>query len=132
MEKSLLIKTRKKLGFSCKEIADLLCMEEYSYRRRESGKTKISNQEWKKISNILSVPFEMIFEAENGSFNNSENSTPKINTPQSYNIPKELLDNQQEYISILKIENDTLKQENKFLKEKLLIENKKNNTTGYV
>jgi transcriptional regulator with XRE-family HTH domain len=131
MEKSLLIKTRKKLGFSCKEIADLLCMEEYSYRRRESGKTKISNQEWKKISNILSVPFEMIFEAENGSFNASENITSKTNTPQSYNIPKELLDNQQEYITILKIENDTLKQENKFLKEKLLIEKKKNNTTGY-
>jgi transcriptional regulator with XRE-family HTH domain len=132
MEKSLLIKTRKKLGFSCKEIADLLCMEEYSYRRRESGKTKISNQEWKKISNILSVPFEMIFEAENGSFDDSENLTPKTNTSQSFNIPKELLDNQQEYITILKIENDTLKQENKFLKEKLLIEKKKNNTTGYV
>lgn len=131
MEKTLLIKTRKKLGFSCKEIADLLCMEEYSYRRRESGKTKISNQEWKKISDILSVPFEVIFESENRYCDNSDSNTPKTNFPQSFNIPKEILDNQLEYISILKIENDTLKHENKFLKEKLLVEKKKNKTTGY-
>jgi transcriptional regulator with XRE-family HTH domain len=125
MEKSILIKTRKKLGFSCKEIADLLCIEEYSYRRRENGKTKISNQEWKKLASILSVPFETIFEEENVSNDSSESSTPKTSTTQSYNIPKEMLDNQQEYITILKIENDTLKQENKFLKEKLQLEKKK-------
>jgi transcriptional regulator with XRE-family HTH domain len=124
MEKSLLIKTRKKLGFSCKEIADLLCIEEYSYRRRENGKTKISNQEWKKLASILSVPFETIFEEEKVSIDTPQSSTSKINTTESYNIPKEMFDNQQEYITILKIENDTLKKENKFLKEKLLNEKK--------
>jgi hypothetical protein len=118
-----------------------------NYSRRENGRKAISDAEWTRIAKVLdvnketiyeayrnhtslessvNVPFESVFEAEYGAFNNSKNTTP-----QSYNIPKELLDNQQEYITILKIENDTLKQENKFLKEKLLIEKKKNNTTGH-
>ena len=125
MEKSRLIKTRKNLGLSCKEIADLLCIEEYSYRRRESGKTKISNQEWKKLASILSVPFEAIFEPESISIDNSKSSTTEINTNQFYSIPKEMVDNQQEYITILKIEIDSLKKENLQLKEKLLAEKEK-------
>jgi transcriptional regulator with XRE-family HTH domain len=125
MEKSRLIKTRKKLGLSCKEIADLLCMEEYSYRRRENGKTKISNQEWKKLASILSVPFETIFEPECMSIDNSKSTTPEISTNHYYNIPKEMVDNQQEYIKILKIEIDSLKKENLQLKEKLLAEKEK-------
>jgi transcriptional regulator with XRE-family HTH domain len=125
MEKSILIKTRKKLGFSCKEIADLLCIEEYSYRRRENGKTKISNQEWKKLASILCVPFEAIFEEENMSIDNSISTTPETSTNHYYNVPKEMVDNQQEYISILKTEIDSLKKENQILKEKLLAEKEK-------
>jgi transcriptional regulator with XRE-family HTH domain len=125
MEKSKLIKIRKNLGLSCKEIADLLCIEEYSYRRRENGKTKISNQEWKKLASILSVPFEAIFEPESISFDNSKNTTPEISTNHYYNIPKEMVDNQQEYINILKIEIASLKKENLQLKEKLLAEKEK-------
>jgi hypothetical protein len=103
----------------------LLCIEEYSYRRRENGKTKISNQEWKKLASILSVPFEAIFEPENISIDNSKNITPEICTNHYYNIPKEMVDNQQEYINILKIEIDSLKKENLQLKEKLLAEKEK-------
>jgi transcriptional regulator with XRE-family HTH domain len=132
MEKSRLIKTRKKLGLSCKEIADLLCIEEYSYRRRENGKTKISNQEWKKLASILSVPFETIFEPESISIDSPKSITPETNTNQYYSIPKEMIDNQQEYINILKIEIDSLKKENQFLKEKLLIEKEKNTTSECV
>ncbi|WP_185965991.1 helix-turn-helix transcriptional regulator [Flavobacterium sp. ZT3R18] len=125
MEKSKLIKTRKNLGLSCKEIADLLCIEEYSYRRRENGKTKISNQEWKKLASILSVPFETIFEPESTSIDNSISTTPETNTNHYYSVPKEMVDNQQEYINILKIEIDSLKKENQILKEKLLVEKEK-------
>jgi transcriptional regulator with XRE-family HTH domain len=125
MEKSILIKTRKKLGFSCKEIADLLCIEEYSYRRRENGKTKISNQEWKKLASILCVPFETIFEPESMLIDNSISTTPETSTNHYYNVPKEMVDNQQEYISILKTEIDSLKKENQILKEKLLAEKEK-------
>jgi transcriptional regulator with XRE-family HTH domain len=132
MEKSKLIKIRKNLGLSCKEIADSLCIEEYSYRRRENGKTKISNQEWKKLASILSVPFETIFEAESISIDNSKNTSPKISANQYYNIPKEMVDNQQEYINILKIEIDSLKKENLQLKEKLSAEKKKNTTFNRV
>jgi transcriptional regulator with XRE-family HTH domain len=120
MVKSRLIKTRKNLGLSCKEIADLLCIEEYSYRRRENGKTKISNQEWKKLASILSVPFEAIFEPESTPIDNSKSTNPEISTKNYYSIPKEMIDNQQEYITILKIEIDSLKKENLQLKEKLL------------
>lgn len=122
MEKSRLIKIRKNLGLSCKEIADLMCIEEYSYRRRENGKTKISNQEWKKLASILSVPFETIFEPESILIDSSKSITPEANTNQYYSIPKEMIDNQQEYINILKIEIDSLKKENQLLREKLLVE----------
>ncbi|WP_268848086.1 helix-turn-helix domain-containing protein [Flavobacterium aestivum] len=122
MEKSRLIKIRKNLGLSCKEIADLMCMEEYSYRRRENGKTKISNQEWKKLASILSVPFETIFEPEYIPTDSSKSNTPEISSNQYYSIPKEMIDNQQEYINILKIEIDSLKKENQLLREKLPIE----------
>jgi transcriptional regulator with XRE-family HTH domain len=125
MEKSRLIKIRKNLGLSCKEIADLMCIEEYSYRRRENGKTKISNQEWKKLASILSVPFDTIFEAEYVPIDNSKNTTPEIGSSQYYNIPKEMIDHQQEYISVLKKEIDSLKKENEILKEKLLAEKEK-------
>jgi DNA-binding XRE family transcriptional regulator len=118
MEKSRLIKIRKNLGLSCKEMADLLRIEEYSYIRRENGKTKISNQEWKKLASILSIPFEAIFEPESISIDNYKNTTPEISTNHYYNIPKEMVDNQQEYINILKIEIDSLKKENQILKEK--------------
>jgi transcriptional regulator with XRE-family HTH domain len=125
MEKSKLIKTRKSLGLSCKEIADSLCIEEYSYRRRESGKTKISNQEWKKLATILSVPFEAIFETEGELIDNYKNCPAEKRTNLYYSIPKEVVDNQQEYITILKIEIDVLKKENKILKEKLQAEKEK-------
>lgn len=121
MEKSKLIKTRKNLGLSCKDIADLLCIEEYSYRRRENGKTKINNQEWKKLASILSVSFEAIFEPESTPIDNSKSTNPELSTNHYYSIPKKMIDNQQEYITILKIEIDSLKKENQLLKEKLLV-----------
>jgi transcriptional regulator with XRE-family HTH domain len=116
MEKTRLIKARINKGLSCKEIADLIHMEEYSYRRRETGKTKISNKEWKKFAEILEVDFDDIFEPEyNGISIHNENGQVNnyTNKIQYYNIPKEMIETQQEYINLLK-------EEIKVLKEKLL------------
>lgn len=124
MEKTKLINARKAKGFSSKEIADLLSIEEYSYRRRERGETKISNKEWKKIAEILEVDYQDIFEPdfysvnihnENGQVNNTTH-TQKI---QYYNIPKEMIETQQEYINLLKKEIETITIENQSLKERL-------------
>jgi transcriptional regulator with XRE-family HTH domain len=124
MEKIKLINTRKRKGMSTKEMADLIPMEEYSYRRREKGETRITYKEWQKIAAILEVEVEDIFETEqqavnihneNGQVNNST-YTGKI---QYYNIPKEMVENQQEYIVILKKEIEELKNENFYLKEQI-------------
>jgi transcriptional regulator with XRE-family HTH domain len=122
MEKTRLIKARLNKGLSCKEIADMINMEEYSYRRRETGKTKIRNKEWKKLAEILEVDFDDIFEPEYNSIN-IHNENGHVNTHNNkieyYNIPKEMIETQQEYINLLKEENLALKLENKSLMDKI-------------
>lgn len=126
MEKTKLINARKKRGLSTKEIADLISMEEYSYRRREKGETRITYKEWQKIAAILEVEVEDIFETEQQAVNiHSENGQVKFSTYtgkiQYYNIPKEMVENQQEYIVILKKQIEELKNENINLKAQIII-----------
>lgn len=112
MEKTKLIKARISKGLSCKEVADLIFIEEYSYRRREKGKTKISNKEWNNLAEISDVDFDDIFEPEYNGININHvegqvnNYTNKIGY---YNIPKEMIETQQEYITMLKEEIYNLK-----------------------
>jgi transcriptional regulator with XRE-family HTH domain len=119
MEKTKLIHARKVKGLTAKEIADLLSIEEYSYRRREKGDTKIARKEWKRLAEILEVEFDEIFEPDyypincNNGEGQINNDTHKI---EYYNIPKEMVENQQEFIALLKSQIETLKQENQTLK----------------
>lgn len=124
MEKLKLITTRKSKGFSVQDMADMLDMEDYNYRRRENGETKITNKEWHKIAQVLQVNFDDIFEPDTNNINihnenGQVNATTQVQKIEYYNIPKEMVETQQEYINLLKEENKSLKEEIVILKEKL-------------
>ena len=115
MVKNKLIAARLEKGFSQERIADLLFMDQAQYSRRETGITKITSDEWDKIASILGKDVEDIFEEENHvTINNDNGSQGSINysgTINFYNIPDFMLQNQQEYIELLKKEIQQLKLE---------------------
>jgi len=127
MEKTKLIEIRIEKGFDIKEIARLLKMGTYSYRRRENGEIKISHEDWVKLAKIFKVELEAIFEPEKKTVKSENEPINNQTTVKSkYKIPCDIYENQQEYILILKNENEklknkniTLKEENKLLKEEI-------------
>lgn len=115
MVKSKLIAARTEKGLSQQEMADLLYMDQSQYSRREKGITKISEDEWDKLATILEKDVEDIFEDETHVvINNDNGSNGSVNysgTITFYNIPDFMLQNQQEYIELLKKEIAQLKGE---------------------
>jgi len=111
MKKNKLIEMRELKGFSQPEIADKLNMSVSSYSRRENGEIKITNEQWKKLSNILNVPLEDIHEYDEKQIiiNKDNTSVNYQGTNHICNVPESLLESLQEYINILKEENRELK-----------------------
>ena len=111
MEKIKLTNARINKGFTQQQIADHLCMDISNYSRREKGTSKISNKEWDKLSKILDVPVEDIYQAEESIFiickDQSVGIVNGINNV--YTIPEFLLDSQKKYIQKLEEEIETLK-----------------------
>jgi transcriptional regulator with XRE-family HTH domain len=111
MEKTKLIEARQNKGYSQNFVAEQLHMDESNYCRREQGQTKIHYSEWKKLSNILGVPVEDIFEAEENQFffcnDNAQGNYQGTNN--IYSIPESLLETQQKYIAKLEEEIRQLK-----------------------
>jgi len=112
MEKIKLIEKRKNKGFSQMYMAEKLCIDESNYCRREKGLSKISSVEWKKLSQILEVPIEDIFEAdENQFFIYQDNAIGNYQgTNNIYSVPESLLETQQKYIKKLEEEIQHLKE----------------------
>jgi transcriptional regulator with XRE-family HTH domain len=105
MEKVKLIETRKSKGFSQKLVAEKLCVDVSNYNRREKGQAKISAEEWQKLSKILEVPLEDIFEAEESQvFIFNDQSTGNVNSVVNYTIPLSKWETQKKYIGILEKE----------------------------
>ncbi|MDQ1098722.1 MULTISPECIES: helix-turn-helix transcriptional regulator [Chryseobacterium] len=122
MIKTKLINVRKAKEFAQGAMARELHMTQSQYQRREKGEIMISDPEWEKMAKILHMNIEDIKEDEPGKVvNNLENN--KVNYFGSnnyfYNIPEFILENQQDYINLLKKEIEELKEENRTLKEKL-------------
>ena len=116
MEKVRLINKRKERNISQATIAEKLIMDVSCYNRREKGQVKISSQEWEKLSDILDVPMEEIYEPEdNQVFICKDSSTVHYlnqGTNNIYSIPEHfehLLETQKKYIEILENENMELK-----------------------
>jgi len=106
MVKNKLIAVRTEKGFSQKEMADRLYMDQSQYSRRENGNIRISEEEWEKLSQILDVPVEDIFEsAENQVFICKDNATGNYQGNQiTYSIPEHILETQRKYIQKLEEE----------------------------
>ncbi|WP_223559006.1 helix-turn-helix domain-containing protein [Chryseobacterium lathyri] len=117
---------RKQRGFTQEYMSNILATDVSNYSRKESGGVKIYDDEWEKLAKALDVKVEEIKEEREPAVvqNNNDNTTfndssSGINCNHYYNnIPEYILENQQEYIKILKEQIDSLKREVKILKSK--------------
>ena len=120
MIKTKLISARKKL-YTQEKMANLLHMSQSQYHRREKGDFKISDEEWERIAKVLDTTVEDIKEDDslmhqvNNYDNNSGNYFGSNNY--FYNIPDFVLDNQQDYINLLKERIQKLEEEVNLLKK---------------
>ncbi|MXS71668.1 MULTISPECIES: helix-turn-helix transcriptional regulator [Chryseobacterium] len=116
MVKEKLIKARKDKKFSQQDMAKHLNISQSHYLRKEKGEIGIRDDEWERMAKLLDMEIEDIKESEkdNGISQSFENVTDiknsYIGSNNIYcNVPEFLLENQQEYINILKKENEDLK-----------------------
>lgn len=121
MQKEKLRLIRKQKGYTQQQVADYIATDVSNYSRKESGDVRIIQDEWDKIARFLEVPVEDIYEDETAAVvvNNdhpvfNDRSTPAglITNQNNYdNIPGSIIENLQNYIALLKEENERLKEE---------------------
>jgi transcriptional regulator with XRE-family HTH domain len=121
MIKNKLIKARKDKEYTQESMAKILHMTQSQYQRREKGEIKISDEEWQRIAKALDTSVEDIKEEDSSSqvinnFDNNEGSYFGSNN-YLYNVPDFLLQNQQEYINLLKKEIQELTKRIKILEK---------------
>lgn len=101
-------------------MSKILSTDVSNYSRKESGDVKIFDDEWEKLAAALEVPVEEIKEEKpNSVTQNNENLT--FNDTSSFhqsgiyncNIPNYILENQQDYINLLKEQIEILKKNQK-------------------
>lgn len=123
MEKEKLRRLRKQKGFTQQQIADAIATDVSNYSRKETGGVRIIREEWEKIAKFMDVPLEEIYQEEEATIIiNNENNTVSDqagfyningNNSNNYNIPNSVIDNLQEYITLLKEEIARLKEKKK-------------------
>lgn len=108
---------RKKKGYTQQQIADVIATDVSNYSRKENGDVKIIKDEWDKIARFLDVSVEEIYEEDDAKviINNdhpvfNDNAASSIMT-QFNNFSASVIQNLQDYISLLKEENEKLKEE---------------------
>ncbi|NML72141.1 helix-turn-helix transcriptional regulator [Chryseobacterium sp. RP-3-3] len=110
MVKEKLIKRRNEKAFTQKDLAEYLSISQTQYSRKEKGEVEISDEEWERISRLLDTNVEEIKETdENKSITNYFENTITSNNGSisgNYycNVPEFLLENQKEFIEMLKRE----------------------------
>lgn len=120
MEKAKLIQIRTNKGYTQQQVANHLCIDISNYNRREKGSSKITNQEWEKLSKLLDVPLEEIYESDESIFITCKDQAVGIvnGTNNVYTVPEYLLESQNKYIQKLEEENQLLLYELTSLKTK--------------
>ena len=120
MIKTKLISARKKL-YTQEKMANLLHMSQSQYHRREKGDIKISDEEWERIAKVLNTTVEDIKDDDYSQqvINNYDNQSGNYvgSNNYFYNIPDFVLDNQQDYINLLKERIQKLEEEVNLLKK---------------
>jgi transcriptional regulator with XRE-family HTH domain len=106
---------RKQKNMSQEKMAKILSTDISSYCRKENGKSKIHDDEWEKLAKALNVSVDDIKESENSGIVRNDNSSFNDNSGnyeyQKFHIPNSILENLQDYIEILKEQNESLKRE---------------------
>lgn len=113
MVKEKLKRARTEKGFSQQDVAKYLNINQTGYSRKENGSIPVTDEEWERISKLLNVEVEEIKEEDRESIHqNFENNNGNyIGSNNNYcNIPEFILENQQDYINILKEEVKSLKE----------------------
>ena len=114
---------RKQKGLSQEKMAKIISTDPSNYSRKERGEIRIHDEEWQKIADALEVPVEEIKDENIPGIVHNDNSTFNDNSgnyySQHFNIPDSILENLQDYISLLKKEVASLKEENISLKEEI-------------
>ena len=121
MQKEKLRLIRKQKGYTQQQVADYIATDVSNYSRKESGDVRIVQDEWDKLARFFEVPVEDIYEEETAAvvvnndhpvFNDKSTSAWLITTQNNYdNIPGAIIENLQNYIALLKEENERLKEE---------------------
>jgi transcriptional regulator with XRE-family HTH domain len=110
---------RKQKGMSQEKMAKILSTDTSNYSRKERGEIRIHDEEWQKIADALDVPVEEIKGEKLSGIVHNDNSTLHDQSGSyihNYNIPNSIVENLQDYISLLKKEIENLKEENTSLK----------------
>lgn len=94
---------RKQKDLKQEDMARILSTDVSSYSRKENGKSKIYDDEWDKLARILEVSVDEIKDSEDSANTHLSNS---------------IIENLQDYIALLKYENEDLKTELEKLKNK--------------
>ena len=114
MIKKKLIAARKENNMTQNEMANLLCISQSQYQRRERGEIRITDDEWTKIAQFFGKDVEDIKEEDNiTTINNYDNHLGNYSASNNYfyNIPEFLMRNQQDYIEMLKTKIESLEEE---------------------
>ncbi|WP_445458256.1 helix-turn-helix domain-containing protein [Flavobacterium sp. HNIBRBA15423] len=101
---------RKEKGFTQKDMALKMAMEQTTYSRKERGKSPITDEEWERFANVLETPVEELKE-KNEPMAKNENCTFNDNSIgiQIVTMPKETLDVMMKYTAKLEEEINQLK-----------------------
>jgi transcriptional regulator with XRE-family HTH domain len=111
MEQKKLMQLRKERGFSQREIAKNISMEQATYSRKEHGISPITKDEWHRIANFLSVEVEDIKEDDKLTMSNQNCTFNEHSVGIQYvNIPQDVLDMMLRYTKKLEEENEKLQQ----------------------
>ncbi|WP_445458255.1 helix-turn-helix domain-containing protein [Flavobacterium sp. HNIBRBA15423] len=104
---------RKEKGFTQKDMAFKMAMEQTTYSRKETGKSPITDEEWERFANVLETPVEELKKMddymtkfENCTFNEQSQAIGI----QIVSMPKETLDVMMKYTAKLEEEINKLKE----------------------
>lgn len=101
---------RKSKGFTQKQIALKMAMEQTTYSKKENGKSPITDEEYKKLSEILETSVEaIVIEDLNTKNIQKDNSKNNSIATQIISLPKEALEIMFKYTKRLEDEINFLK-----------------------
>ena len=116
MTKDKLKKTRTEKGFSQQDVAKYLNINQTGYSRKENGTIPVTDDEWERLAKLLNVEVDDIKEDDsqksiNQNFEGITDSNYIGSNNVYYNVPEFILNSLNDYIDILKKENQQLKEE---------------------